>query len=105
MMISRYMLTVKPENSVKATSYNRHYSVNLEVRQSYSLVLFISVWWEITFTLKYSIIFYFLLRYPHSNCMTGRYIVPLTYKTFTTSTDTKLTAGLYISLALIVAIL
>ena len=37
--------------------------------------------------------------------MTGRYNMPLTYETFTTIIDTKLATGLYISLALIVAIL
>jgi hypothetical protein len=37
--------------------------------------------------------------------MTGRYNMPLTYEIFTTRIDTKLTTGLYISLALIIAIL
>ena len=31
MTISRHMRTVKPESSVKTASYNRRYSVNLEV--------------------------------------------------------------------------
>jgi len=123
MTISRHTHAVKPESSVKTESYNRRYSVNLEVSffdKHKLLFCFISVWSEITFTLKYSIIFYSILFYfclfylfwyiwliyPHPNIMmTGRYNMPLTYETFTTIIDTKLATGLYISLALIVAIL
>ena len=66
MTISRNKHAVKLESSVKKVSYNRRYSVNLHRRgvflqQRYSLVLLVSVWWEITFTLKYSVISYFIL--------------------------------------------